>query len=300
VTVYYYRAYAVKPRGSGLTRGHPFTYFHQVSDAFKDFEHAGWENVVAEYDHAFGALTTQAIEPLLDAVEAGRGVRLLDVACGPGYVAATAAKRGVEVVGLDFSAPMVAEAKRRHPAVEFREGDAETLPFPEKSFDAVVMNFGILHLGRPDLALHEACRVLRPGGKFAFTVWAKPVETAGFGITLGAIQTHGDLNAPLPEGPPFFRFSDWDECVRSLRQAGFADPHIKKISQTWRLPSADALFEVMQTATVRTAGLLRRQSPQALNGIRGMMANASRLYEKNSVFEFPMPAILASAVKPKD
>jgi ubiquinone/menaquinone biosynthesis C-methylase UbiE len=277
-----------------------FTYFHQVSNSFKDFEHAGWESVVAEYDVSFGGLTSQAIEPLLDAVEAGRGVRLLDVACGPGYVAAAAAKRGADVAGLDFSAPMVAEAKRRHPAVDFREGDAEALPFPETSFDAVVMNFGILHLGRPDLALHEACRVLRAGGKFAFTVWAKPVETAGFGITLGAIQTHGDLNAPLPEGPPFFRFSEWAECAGSLRRAGFVDPQIRKIAQTWRLRSADALLEVMQTATVRTAGLLRRQSPQALTSIRVMMANASRLYEKNGVFEFPMPAILASAVKPKN
>jgi hypothetical protein len=81
-------------------------------------------------------------------------------------------------------------------------------------------------------------------------------------------------------------------------QAGFVDPKVKKIPQTWRLSSADALFEVMQTATVRTAGLLRRQTPQALERIRGMMANACRLYEKNGVFELPMPAILASAVKP--
>lgn len=276
------------------------TYFHQVPNSFKDFERAGWESVAREYDVFFGGLTSQAIEPLLDSVGAGPGVRLLDVASGPGYVAAAAAKRGAAVVGIDFSAPMVAEAERRHPAVDFREGDAEALPFPETSFDAVVMNFGILHLGRPDLALHEACRVLRSGGKFAFTVWAKPVETAGFGITLGAIQTHGDLNAPLPEGPPFFRFSEWDECARSLLQAGFVEPRIKKIPQTWRLASVDALFDAMQTATVRTSGLLSRQDLQALKSIRVMMANASRLYERNGVFEFPMPAILASAVKPKN
>jgi len=275
-----------------------FTYFRTVSRSFRDFEHAGWESVVAEYDNAFGRLTTQAIEPLLDSVGAGHGTRLLDIATGPGYVAAAAAKRGAVVTGVDFSVPMVNEAKRRHPAVEFREGDAEALPFRDGIFDAVVMNFGMLHLGRPDQAMSEACRVLRAGGRFGFTVWAKPVETAGFGITLGAIPAHGDMNVALPEGPPFFRFSDWDECVRSLLQAGFVDPQVKKIPQTWRLSSADALFEVMQTATVRTAGLMRRQTPQALKGIRGMMANASRLYEKNGVFELPMPAILASAVKP--
>ena len=161
-----------------------------MSNVFKDFERAGWESVVAEYDCSFGSLTTQAIEPLLDSVKVTAGVRLLDVASGPGYVAAAAAKLGAVVIGVDFSARMIAEAKRRYPAIEFRQGDAEALPFPDASFDAVVMNFGILHLGRPDQALCEACRVLRVGGRFGFTAWAKPVETAGFGITLGAILTH--------------------------------------------------------------------------------------------------------------
>src|SRR3990172_10242479 len=126
------------------------------SGDFRGFEHAGWESVVAEYDNAFGKLTTQVIEPLLDAVGAGRGVRLLDVATGPGYLAAAAVRRGAEVVGVDFSLPMVAAARKRYSEVEFREGDAEALPFPDGVFDVVVMNFGMLHFERPDQALTEA------------------------------------------------------------------------------------------------------------------------------------------------
>src|ERR1044071_576743 len=206
-----------------------------MSDAFKDFERAGWETVVDEYAVAFGELTMQAIGPLLDAVEAGPGVRLLDVASGPGYVVAAAAQRSAIATGVDFSAPMVAEAARRYSKMNFRRGDAEALPFADDSFDAVTMTFGLLHLGDPDKALAEACRVLRPGGRFAFTVWAKPEETAGFGITLGAIQTHGSMRVPLPDGPPFFRFSDWAESTRSLAAAGFTNARLKKISQTWRL-----------------------------------------------------------------
>lgn len=281
-----------------MTASRSSPIFTFVSSSFKDFEQAGWESVVVEYDSSFGTLTTQAIGPLLDSVGAARGVRLLDVACGPGYVAAAAAKRGALVVGVDFSAPMVAHAKNKNPAIEFRQADAENLPFADSSFDAVVMNFGVLHLARPDRALAEARRALRAGGKFAFTAWAKPAETAGFGITLGAVQTHGDMNIGLPEGPPFFRFSDWEECRRSLLEAGFVDPEIKKIPQTWRLPSVDALFAAMRNATVRTAGLLGRQNPDALENIRVMMTNAVRLYEKNGDVELPMPAILASAVKP--
>jgi ubiquinone/menaquinone biosynthesis C-methylase UbiE len=270
-----------------------------VSDDFKNFERAGWESVVAEYDNAFGALTIQSIAPLLDAVKAGPGVRLLDVASGPGYVAAAAAERGAVVTGVDFSAPMVAEAAQRYPSIEFRHGDAEALPFVDNSFDAVTMNYGLLHLAHPDKALVEAQRVLRPDGRFAFTVWAKPEESAGFGITLGAILTHGKMHVPLPEGPPFFRFSEEAECARSLQAVGFADPEMKKIPQTWRLSSIDALFDVMRAATVRTAGLIGHQTPEALRSIRVMMRNACGLYQKNGVVELPMPAILAAATKPK-
>ena len=268
-----------------------------ASKQFKAFEHAGWESVVSEYDAAFGHLTIQAIGPLLDAVGAGRGMRLLDVATGPGYVAAEAAKRGAGVVGVDFSAPMVAEGHRRHPTIEFREGDAEALPFPADSFDAVVMNFGMLHLGRPDEALVEAHRVLRPGGRVAFTVWAKPPETVGFDIVLRAIQAHGNTSVPLPEGPPFFRFSEPEECVQTLHAAGFAHPRVTTVPQCWRLPSPDALFEAMRGATVRTAGLLRAQTDRALDAIRTAVRAAASAYSRDGIIELPMPAVLASGVK---
>src|SRR5207244_2109622 len=104
------------------------------SGGFRDFEHAGWEGAASAYAEHWGALTRQAVEPLLDATGAGPGVRLLDVATGPGYVASAAADRGAQVTGLDFSAVMVAEARRRYPEVEFREGEADALPFPDASF----------------------------------------------------------------------------------------------------------------------------------------------------------------------
>src|SRR5262245_16320948 len=154
------------------------------SRAFHDFEQAGWESVAAEYDRRFGELTLQSIPPLLDAVGAAPGLRLLDVACGPGYAAAAAARRGVSVVGIDFSLTMVKLAERQCPGLDFRFGDAERLDFPADSFDAVVMNFGMLHLADPDRAIAEAFRVLRAGGLYAFTVWDLPERTAGFGIIL--------------------------------------------------------------------------------------------------------------------
>jgi ubiquinone/menaquinone biosynthesis C-methylase UbiE len=264
------------------------------SAAFREFEHAGWEKLPKRYHDAFATLTTQAIGPLLEAVQVRRGVRLLDVASGPGYVAAAAAQRGANVVGIDFAAAMVAEARRRYPAISFHEGDAEELAFPDAGFDAVTMNFGLLHLGRPERALGEAHRVLRPGGKFGFTVWAKPEESRGFGIVLGAIHKHGTTNAPIPPGPPFFRFSDADECRRVLAEAGFAKPEVRPVPQVWRLESADALFEVMLGSTVRTGALLRAQTSKALEAIR---AEILKVVGKAGAIELPMPAVLASATK---
>ena len=71
--------------------------------SFREFEHSGWDQLPQRYHDAVHTLTTQAIGPLLDAVRAD-GKKLLDVASGPGYVAAAAAQRGAEVTGLDFAA----------------------------------------------------------------------------------------------------------------------------------------------------------------------------------------------------
>jgi ubiquinone/menaquinone biosynthesis C-methylase UbiE len=155
--------------------------------AFHDFEQQGWERAADYYGDAFGSLTSQTIPSLLGAVGAGAGMRLLDVASGPGYVAAAAAELGVSAVGVDFSSEMVALSGLRYPSITFVEGDAEALAFPDRSFDAVAINFGVLHLARPDAALSEARRVLVPGGRCAFTVWATPDISVGFGIVLKAI-----------------------------------------------------------------------------------------------------------------
>jgi hypothetical protein len=139
--------------------------------------------------------------------------------------------------------------------------------------------------------------VLCTGGRFAFTVWAKPVEAIGFGIVLRAIEQHGDLSVNLPPGPPFFRFSESSECVAALLAAGFDSPHVSKVLQIWRLPSGDRLFEIMRDSTVRTAGLLRAQKPDALNRIRDTVRQQTEAHRAGDIVELPMPAVLATASK---
>ena len=266
--------------------------------AFRALEHAGWEGRVDGYDAAFRTLTAQTIAPLLDAANIGPSMRVLDEATGPGYVAAAAVQRGAHVTATDFSAAMVAETRRRHPEMDVQEADAEALPFTDGSFDAVVMNFGVLHLAQPDLAFAEACRVLRPGGRFAFTVWAVPEVSVGLGMVLRAVQAYGTTDVSLPSGPPFFRFSDPEECRRALEAVGLTDVQSSTLPLLWQFPHPEAVFAAIQQGTVRTAALLRAQTPAALDAIREAVCAKAATYATASGVDVPMGAVLTSARKP--
>jgi SAM-dependent methyltransferase len=272
----------------------------EPATSFRDFEHQGWssEGVALGYHDYLSPITIQAIGALLDAAGVRQGTRVVDVATGAGYVAAAAAERGAEVIGIDFSATQIALAKRRCPSIEFREGDAGALPFPDGTFDAVVSNFGMPHLPDPDAFISEAFRVLRSGGRFAFSVSAPPEEAVGLGIIYGAVQTHGRMDVPLPPGPSFFLFSDPGQCERSLQEAGFRSATVSKVPQVWRLASPDVLFEAIMKGTVRAAALLRAQTPEALAAIRDATRTAASSYERDGVIELIMPAVVAAAEKP--
>lgn len=269
---------------------------------FKHFEHCGWREVAERYDAAFVGATGQSIGPMLEAVGAGPGVLLLDVACGPGAATAAAASCGASVLGVDFAAEMVALARRKWPGAEFKEGDAENLDLPGASFHAVLMNFGILHLANPDGALAEAFRVLMPGGRLAFTVWVPPPQTVPFAIVLEAVEKYGVPNIGVPPGPPMFRFSDSQEAQRVLAAVGFENIRFQTLPITLSLADPDALFRIMLDAGVRTSGLLKAQTPAALAKIRKHMGERVTAYradnEADEAYVLVMPAVLITATKP--
>ena len=256
------------------------------------------------YDKGFGPLTRQCVPELLAAVHCQSGIRLLDVATGPGFVAEAAAKQGASVIAMDFSKKMLELAEKRlklaEADVKLLEADAAAMPFEANSFDAVVCSFGVLHLPVPEDFFAESLRVLRPGGRLGFTVWAATPATEAMALVHEAVQLHGDLNVPLPEAPPFFRFADVSDTTKTLESAGFIEVECQQVPMTWDLMDSSEAFVTFRDGTGRTAALLAGQSPDQLKAIEKHIndgTEAKRL-GPGKVCRFQMPCALTMAQKP--
>ena len=186
----------------------------KMKGTFRDAELDGWSTRSETYDQHLAPITNQVVGPMIDALGAVAGKLVLDVCCGPGHLAGSLAQSGANVIGLDFATPMVAKARENYPSLDFRQGDAEALPFDAQTFDHVVCAFGVMHLSDADAAVAEAFRVLRSSGQYVFTQWAQDDELLS--IVLSAIAEHGEQVTSLPNAPPAMRFSDPLECRRVL------------------------------------------------------------------------------------
>jgi SAM-dependent methyltransferase len=264
----------------------------QKADEFTTFEHEGWQRVAGKYEHAWSELTQAFIPHLLKAVGARSGQRILDVACGPGYVSEAVKAQGAEVVGIDFSSEMVRLAREKNPGIDFREGDAQLLDCDDNSFDCVVMNFGLLHLSKPEAAFAEARRVLRPNGRYGLTVWADPDNSAGARLVEEAVQAHANMDVQLPPGPDYFAYGNVTDCRRALETAGF-DPGsltFETVTVEWQLPSPSHLFQAECNAGVRTAALLAKQTPETLDKIKSQIEQSVGNHAKGDYFAVPFGA----------
>lgn len=171
-----------------------------VVDPFASFKNAqkeGWSSFAP-----LEALTTPPAARLVRFAGVRSGQRVLDVACGTGVAAVTAARLGARVTGLDLTPALLDRAHENariaEVEIDWREGDAEALPFPDGEFDLVLSQYGHMFAPRPEVAIAQMLRVLRPGGTIAFSTWP-PEMVMGRIFTLVAQY----LPAP-PEGvaPP--------------------------------------------------------------------------------------------------
>jgi len=127
-------------------------------------------------DYAIVGTTLQIVgESLCEAIDLRAGAKVLDVAAGNGNASLAAARRWCDVVATDYVSALLDQARVRADAeclaIEFREADAEALPFPDSSFDAVLSTFGVMFTPNQEQAARELMRVCKPGGKIGLANW---------------------------------------------------------------------------------------------------------------------------------
>ena len=261
--------------------------------AIREFELGGWQAAASSYE-GFAGATQLFVPSLLQAAGTAPGMRLLDVACGTGLAAGAAAAIGARVTGVDFSPAMIVMARSLHPAAGFRTADAEELPFGNGSFDAVVANFGIHHVERPERAIAEAHRVLAPGGILAFTFWADPRDNTAWRIIFDAIAACGRIDVPMPAGND--AHATPENFTRLVVEAGFDARTLRcdLISQDWLLPRDADLVSIFETGTVRMATLLRGQGA-ALEAVRRDVTARLQSHLRDRTVALPTRAWLIAA-----
>ncbi len=265
-------------------------------EAIRAFEHARWERAASAYAASFGVATQLFCDAMLDSAGVGAGTQVLDLACGPGVVAGMATARGAVVCGVDFSAAMLAEARATHPSVQFVHGDAEAVPLPDADFDAVVSNFGLHHLPRPALALAEARRVVRPGGRVAFTFWAGHAENIAWKLVFDAVRRCGDpaaSDAPVPGGG----FGTTKDCLGALAAAGFAKVDAWLEHRVWRHADAAALVAALQAGTARMAAMIEGQRKGVLAAIVADIEENAAGYRDAGELALPIAAVVAAGIR---
>lgn len=205
----------------------------------------GWEldDAAAEYFEAhFVPAIFAAWAPILaDAAGVAPGQRVLDVACGTGIVARVVADRVAkdgQVTGVDLNPSMLRVARRLRPELDWHEGDATRLSFPDSSFDAVVCQAGLMFFPDPVAALREMHRVLRPGGRLALHVWG---ESRGYDVVADLLEDGaGEDVAEIFRAP--FSMAGPSTVPGLVAEAGFESPALRTHEEPARFPSVEAFL----------------------------------------------------------
>jgi SAM-dependent methyltransferase len=251
----------------------------RVLDAFKANQRAGWAH--------FAPLQSQTTEPAAQLVKwAGiqPGQRVLDCACGTGVVSVTAARRGARVTGLDLTPELLDVA--RHNAelgdvtIDFHEGDVEALPFESNLFDVVVSQYGHMFAPRPDVAIGEMLRVLRPGGVIAFSTWPPELYV---GRMFAVTARYSPAPPPGAAPPPL-----WGDPAVVRERLGDRVRELTFHRETMRVPTlgprhARELFEKTAGPVIKLVETLTGTDEMKLQAFRTEMESLIAEYLEDNV-----------------
>ena len=234
-------------------------------------------------------------EWMIRKLDSRSGDTVLELAAGladTGLMAARLVGEAGRVIVTDFTPEMVAAARRRaeeldvHNA-EFRVLDAERMDLETDSVDGVLCRWGYMLMIDRQAAFSETRRVLRLGGRLAFSVWAARERNPALSLLGTVLVELGHIPPPDPEAPGAFAMADPRRIRELVVGAGFAEPEIEEVS--FRLPFADrdAYWRYLTETSASSSPVLRSLSPEEQDRVREQLHEAARPFQSNEGYDFP-------------
>jgi len=263
---------------------------------------AGWDSMHDRLERETGPVSDWLFR------EAGLapGMKVLDLACGSGHPAINAARLvrpGGSVVATDLAPEMVEVTRRRVREagldnVEVRVMDLEAIDFPDESFDAATCRFGLMFCPQPGKAVSEVRRVLKPGGRFALSVWDLPERSPGQTVMGEALRRLGRPQPPIDyDAPGIYQLAPPGKLEALLREAGFGEIKVESMTLDFEYESLEALWG---RALVRPGALraqVQEMSEEELQRLKGMLGEVVQPYTRGGVIHLPTTPLCAAATK---
>ncbi len=245
-------------------------------------------------------------EWLIEQLDPHPGQTILDLAAGLGETGFLAARRVGEtgrVLVTDFAPGMVAAAGRRAAEfgvtnAEFRELDAERMALDSECVDGVVCRWGYMLMADPAAAFGETYRVLRPGGRLAFSVFGAPERNPWASLIGRILVAERHIPPSVPGSPGIFALSDPTRLRELVTRAGFASPAVAEVPFTWRFPSPDAYWWFLTEMAGAISPLLRGLAAEAQAEVRAQMDAAAQPFRAGDAYVFPALCLNVATRKP--
>lgn len=274
-------------------------------EALRRHVHGMWGAIAPAWAEHADFIDTRQVDStrrMLAAADPRRGDRVLELACGPGglgLVAAELVAPDGEVVLSDVAAEMTAIAAARAAArgignVTTCELDIEAIAQPDAAYDVVLCREGLMFATDPGRAVREARRVLRPGGRVAFSVWGPRADNPWMSLIFSAVSARLGRPVPPPNIPGPFALEDAVALERLLRDARLHDVVVETVDVPMRVSS----FEEWWTRTSALAGPLSKivasMPAPAIDAVLADLRAATQAYETSAGLQFPGATLLAS------